>query len=174
MSKYLLSVVSTSVLLTSLLLIPYISNIQALPVRDGKEMSFFYASNAINEGNGEKLLDNKNISLIPYFVTEQKYVENGLLNGVENVTNTQTYLNTHISDDILLGKGNGTIETTDGQNITWISSDIGRQIDNKWVFNGITLFNSTEGDSLSILNNSIALTKSQSGTILADYMWLLE
>jgi len=108
------------------------------------------------------------------FVTEQKYVENGLLNGVENVTNTQTYLNTHISDDILLGKGNGTIETMDGQNITWISSDIGRQIDDKWVFNGITLFNNTQGDSLSILNNSIALTKSQSGPILADYMWLLE
>lgn len=174
MSKYLLSVVSTSVLLTSLLLIPYISNIQALPVRDGKEMSFFNASNAIYEGNGEKLLNNKNISLIPYFVTEQKYVENGLLNGVENATNTQTYLNTHISDDILLGKGNGTIETMDGQNITWISSDIGRQIDDKWVFNGITLFNNTQGDSLSILNNSIALTKSQSGPILADYMWLLE
>jgi len=100
LSKYLLSVVSTSVLLTSLLLIPYISNIQALPVRDGKEMSFFNASNAIYEGNGEKLLNNKNISLIPYFVTEQKYVENGLLNGIENVTNTQTYLNTHISTHI--------------------------------------------------------------------------
>jgi hypothetical protein len=53
-------------------------------------MSFFNESNVIYEGNGEKLLDNKNISLIPYFVTEQKYVENGLLNGVENVTNTQT------------------------------------------------------------------------------------
>lgn len=59
LSKYLLLVVSTSVLLTSLLLILYISNIQALPVRDGKEMSFFNASNAIYEGNGEKLLNNK-------------------------------------------------------------------------------------------------------------------
>ena len=136
-------------------------------------MSFFNASNVIYEGNGEKLLNNKYI-IDTLFVTEQKYVENGLLNGVENVTNTQTYLNTHISDDILLGKGNGTIETMDGQNITWISSDIGRQIDDKWVFNGITLFNNTQGDSLSILNNSIALTKSQSGPILADYMWLLE
>ena len=38
--------------------------------------------------------------MIPYFVTEQKYVENGLLNGIENVTNTQTYLNTHISTHI--------------------------------------------------------------------------
>ena len=174
MSRYLSLIVITSILLTSLLLIPYISNIQALPVRDGKEMNFFNASNAIYERSDEKLLNNKNISLIPYFVTEQKYIENGLLNGVENVTNTQTYLNTHISDDILLGKGNGTIETIDGQNITWISSDIGRQIDNKWVFNGITLFNNTESSSLLILNNSIALTRSESGPILADYMWLLE
>ena len=71
-------------------------------------------------------------------------MENGLLNDFENVTNIQTYLNTHISDNILLGKGNGTIETTDGQNIIWISSDIGRQVDNKWVFNGITLFNNTD------------------------------
>ena len=175
MSKYLTAVViSTSILFTSLILVPYISNIQALPVRDVKEMNFLNASNAIYEGNGEKLLSNKNISLIPYFITEQKYIENGLLNGVENVTNTQTYLNAHISDDILMGKGNGTIETMDGQNITWISSDIGRQIDDKWLFNGITLFNNTESDSLSILNNSIALTKSESGPILADYMWLLE
>lgn len=175
MSKYLtLVVVGTSILLASLLLIPYISNTQALPVRDGKEMNFFNTSNAIYEGNGEKILSNKNISLIPHFVTEQKYIENGLLNDVENVTNTQTYLNAHISDDILLGKGNGTIETMDGQNITWISSDIGRQIDDKWLFNGITLFNNTESDSLSILNNSVALTKSESGPILADYMWLLE
>ena len=174
MSIYLSIVVGTSILLASLILVPYISNIQALPIQDDKEMNFLNASNAIYEGNGEKLLSNKNISLIPYFGTEQKYIENGLLNGVENVTNTQTYLNTHISDDILLGKGNGTIETMDGQNITWISSDIGRQIDSKWIFNGITLFNNTKSDSLSILNNSITLTKSESGPILADYMWLLE
>ena len=177
MSIYLTLVVVlvvTPILLASVLLIPYISNTQALPARDGKEMNFFNASNAIYEGNGEKLVSNKNISLIPNLVTEQKYIENGLLNGVENVTNIQTYLNTYVSDDMLLGKGNGTIETMDGQNITWISSDIGRQIDNKWVFIGITLFNNTDRDSLSILNNSIALTKSESGPILADHMWLLE
>ena len=112
MSKYLTLVVVTPILLASLLLIPYVSNTQALPVRDGKEMTFFNTSNAIYEGNGEKLVSNKNISLIPNFVTEQKYIENGLLNGVENVTNTQTYLNTHVSDDLLLGKGNETIEKT--------------------------------------------------------------
>jgi len=40
LSKYLSLVVGISILLTSLLLIPYISNIQALPVRDSKEMNF--------------------------------------------------------------------------------------------------------------------------------------
>jgi hypothetical protein len=95
LSKYLtLVLVVTPILLAGLLLIPYISNTQALPVRDGKEMNFFNASNAIYEGNGEKLVSNKNISLIPNLITEQKYIENGLLNGVENVTNIQTYLNT--------------------------------------------------------------------------------
>ena len=166
--------IGISILIASLLVISYINNIEALSVRDGKELNFLNASNAIYQGNGEKLLSNKNISVIPYFMTEQKYIENGLLNGIENVTNTQTYLNTHISDDILLGKGNGTMETIDGQNITWISSDIGRQIDNKWIFNGITLFNSTDSDSLAILNNSLVLTKSQSGPVLEDHMWLME
>jgi hypothetical protein len=62
LSKYLtLVLVVTPILLASLLLIPYISNTQALPVRDGKEMNFFNASNAIYEGNGEKLVSNKNI-----------------------------------------------------------------------------------------------------------------
>ncbi len=173
MSKYPI-IAFTSILIASLLLFPYINNIQASSVRNGTDLNFLNASNAVYEGNGEKLLSNKNISMIPYFVTEQVYIENGLLNGEVNVTNTQTYLNTHVSDDILVGKGNGTIETPDGQSITWISSDIGRQVDNKWIFSGITLFNNTQGDSLSLLNNSIVLTKSQSGPILADHMWLLE
>lgn len=177
MSRYLslvVGLVGASILPAILLLAPYVSNIQALPVGNDKEMNIFNSSNAVYQGNGEKLLSSRNISSIPHFVTEQKYVENGLLNGEVNVTNTQRYLNIHISDDILLGKGNGTIETMDGQNITWISSDIGTQIDDKWAFNGITLFNNTESDSLSILNNSIALTKSESGPILVDHMWLLE
>ncbi|TVP40005.1 hypothetical protein [Candidatus Nitrosocosmicus arcticus] len=56
--------------------------------------------------------------MIPYLITEQQYLENGLLNGLENVTNNQTYLSAHVSDDVLLGRGTGIIETMDGQNIT--------------------------------------------------------
>ena len=70
-------------------------------------------------------------------------------------------LNTYLSDDLLLGRGNGTIATADGQNnISWISSDLGRLIDNQWIFNGVMLFNNTHSESLSLLNNSIGLSKS--------------
>jgi hypothetical protein len=82
-------------------------------------------------------------------------------------------LNTYLSDDLLLGRGNGTIETTDGQNISWISSDIGRLIDNQWTFYGLMLFNNTHSESLSLLNNSIGLSESTAGSE-PDYIWLLE
>ena len=111
--------------------------------------------------------------MTPYRVTEKHYLDQGLLNNVGNVTNYQTFLNTYLSDDLLLGKGNGTIETTDGQDISWISSDIGRLIDNQWVFYGLMLFNNTHSESLSLLNNSIGLSKSMAGSE-PDYIWLLE
>jgi hypothetical protein len=92
-----------------------------------------------------------------------------------NVTNSQTYLDTYLSNDLLVGRGNGTIATADGQNnITWISSDIGRLIDNQqWIFYRLILLNNTHSDSLSLLNNSIGLSKSTSGSE-PDYIWLLK
>jgi len=41
-----------------------------------------------------------------------------------------------------------------------MSSDIGRAVDGRWVFYGIMLFNNTQSGSLSVLNNSIVLSKS--------------
>ena len=77
----------------------------------------------------QEFLGSKNISLTPYRITEAHYFEKGFLNDVGNVTNSQTFLNTYLSDKLALGRGNGTIETTDGQNITWISADLRRLID---------------------------------------------
>jgi hypothetical protein len=53
-------------------------------------------------------------------------------------------MNTYLSDELLLGRGKGTFETTDGHNIIWISSDLGRSVDNRWVFYGIMLLNNTQ------------------------------
>ena len=90
-------------------------------------------TDAVYNADTSEFLGSKNISLTPYRITEQNYFDEGFLNNVGNVTNYQTFLNTYLSDDLLLGRGNGTIETTDGQDISWISSDIGRLIDNQWV-----------------------------------------
>jgi hypothetical protein len=131
-------------------------------------------SDAVYNSNTSGFLSSKNISSTPYRITEQSYLDQGFLNNVVNVTNSQTYLDTYLSDDLLLGRGNGTIATADGQNnISWISSDIGRLIDDRWVFYGVMLFNNTHSESLSLLNNSIGLSKSIAGSE-PDYIWLLE
>jgi hypothetical protein len=131
-------------------------------------------NDAVYNANKSEFLGSKNITLTPYQMTEAHFFENGFLNNVGNVTNSQTFLNTYLSDELALGRGNGTIETTDGQNITWISSDLGRLIDNQWIFYGLMLFNNTHSESLSLLNNSIGLSKSTSGLNEPDYIWLLE
>jgi hypothetical protein len=128
---------------------------------------------AVYNTNKSEFLGSKNISSTPYRIIEQHYFDEGFLNNVGNVTNSQTFLNSYLSEDLLLGRGNGTIETTDGQDISWISSNIGRLIDNQWVFYGLMLFNNTPSESLSLLNNSIGLSKSTCGSEL-DYIWLLE
>jgi hypothetical protein len=94
-------------------------------------------TDAVYNSNTSGFLGSKNISSTPYQITESNYLDQGLLYNTVNVTNSQTYLSTYLSEDLLLGKGNGTIATLDGQNIEWISSDIGKLIDNQWVFYGV-------------------------------------
>ena len=95
-----------------------------------------------------------------------------------NITNNQRFSNTYLFDDLLVGIGNGTIETSDGQKITWSSSDLGTLRDNQWVFYGVMLFNNTSSKSLSLLNNSIALSnalsKSSYPLMEPEYIWILE
>ncbi|MGI0002455.1 MAG: hypothetical protein ACRD42_05190 [Nitrososphaeraceae archaeon] len=130
-------------------------------------------ADSIYNANKSKFLGSKNISLTPYRMTETHYSDQGFLKGVGNVTNNQSFISTYLSDELLQGRGNGTFETPDGQSIAWISSDIGRLVDGRWVFDGIILFNNTQSESLSLLNNSIGLTKDTAGNE-PHYIWLLD
>ena len=144
-----------------------------LNIKDENVLSL-NVSDAIYNSNTSGFLSSKNISSTPYPITELHYLDLGLLNNAVNVTNSQTYLDTYLSNDLLVGRGNGTIATADGQNnITWISSDLGKLIDNQWIFYGLMLFNNTHSESLSLLNNSIGLSKSIAGSE-PDYIWLLK
>ena len=130
-------------------------------------------ADSIYSANITKSLGSKNISLTPYRMTEERAIDQGFLKGVGNVTNNQTYIDTYLSDKLVQGTGNGTFETPDGQGIAWISSGIGKPVDGRWVFHGIILFNNTQSESLSLLNNSIGLSKSVLGNE-TDYIWLLD
>ena len=130
-------------------------------------------ADSIYSANITKFLGSKNISLTPYRMTEEHSSDQGFLKGVGNVTNNQTYISTHLSDELIQSIGNGTFEIPDGQSIAWISSAIGRPVDDRWVFHGIILFNNTQSESLSLLNNSIGLSKDTVGNE-PNYIWLLE
>ncbi len=130
------------------------------------------ADSIFNE-NTTTFLELKNISLTPYPMTESHYSDQGFLKGVGNVTNNQTYIDTYLSDKLVQSTGNGTFETPDGQSIAWIYSGIGKPVDDRWVFYGIRLFNNTQSESLSLLNNSIGLSKNVLGNE-TDYIWILK
>ena len=130
-------------------------------------------ADSIYIANITKDLGSKNISSSPYRITEERAVDQGFLKGVGNFTNNQTYISTHLSDKLIQSTGNGTLETPDGQSIAWIASAIGRPVDGRWVFHEIILFNNTQSESLSLLNNSIGLKKSIIGNE-PDYIWLLD
>ena len=165
-----------SAIVVGLFLLPSVTDTLAqfpqLNIKDENVQSL-NVTDAVYNSNTSGFLSSKNISSTPYRITEQHYLDEGLLNNAVNVTNSQTYLDTYLSDDLLLGRGNGSIATADGQNISWISSDLGRLIDNQWIFYGVMLFNNTHSESLSLLNNSIGLSKSIAGSE-PDYIWLLE
>jgi hypothetical protein len=130
-------------------------------------------ADSIFNANTTTFLGSKNISLTPYRITETHYSDQGFLKGVGNVTNNQTFISTYLSDKLVQGTGNGTFETPEGQSIAWISSGIGKPVDGRWVFYGIRLFNNTQSESLSLLNNSIGLSKSVLGNE-TDYIWILK
>jgi hypothetical protein len=171
-----LSFIIISAIAVGLFLLPSVTHTLAqfpqLNIKDQNILSL-NVNDAVYNANTSEFLGSKNISSTPYRITEKHYLDQGLLNNTVNVTNSQTYLDTYLSNNLLVGKGNGTIATTDGQNISWISSGIGKLIDNQWIFYGVMLFNNTHSESLSLLNNSIGLSKSMAGSE-PDYIWLLE
>ena len=105
----------------------------------------------------------KNPSSVSYVVKEEHYIENGLLNKSVNITNNETFVDTHISDKLQLGTGTGVFETTEVESITWGASGLGMIDRDQWTFYIIYLLNSTDSQSLAILNNTLTISNSITG-----------
>lgn len=166
-----------SIIITSILLLSLVPGIQAQNLTPDSSKQQGISLNpyeAVYNSNNSQLVSSKNLSSVPNLVTEEHYVENGLLNDVVNVTNKETFVDTHISDKLQLGKGNGILETPQGESITWVASGIGMLKGDQWTFYTIYLFNSTDNQSLAVLNNTLAISNSTTGSGSPDYMWILK
>ena len=164
-------------IITSLLLLPLVPSMQAQDSTSNnaeQQRISLNPSEAIYNANNSQLVSAKNVSSVPYLVTEEHYVENGLLNNSVNVTNKETFVDTHISDKLQLGTGTGVIETSNGESITWVASGLGMVERDQWTFYTIYLFNSTNSQSLAVLNNTLAISNSTTGSGSPDYMWILK
>jgi len=172
-----LSLPLSLLIISSLTVLPYFATdlLAQTPKPSVKEPVTLHlkVADAIYSANKTKDLGSKNISSTPYLVTESRASDQGFLKGVGSITNNQTYRSTHLSDKLIQSTGNGTFETPDEQSIGWITSSIGRLVNDSWVFDGVILFNNTQSKSLSFLNNSIGVHKDIVGNE-PDYIWLLK
>lgn len=104
-----------------------------------------------------KFMAAKDLSVTPFKITEEYEIEQAVMKNIGNVTNNITFTNTYLSPELIQAKGKGIIETKDGQAIDWISSDIGTINSTGELFYGFILFNNTQSEKLSHLNNSLGV-----------------
>jgi hypothetical protein len=122
------------------------------------ETNSFNISQPIYQTLNGTFINTRELSTSPTLVTEEIFLEEAIMKDIGNVTNNMTFINTFDAQStIIQGKGNGTIETLDGQSIRWISSDIGVVNERGLIFHGIILFNNTNSEKLSFLNGKLGI-----------------
>ena len=74
------------------------------------------------------------------------------------VTNQGTFIETHLSDNIVRGEGKGIITTQNAGTISWQAFDSGQiNSDGSTTFQGIIFFNTASSEKLSYLDNKFGL-----------------
>jgi hypothetical protein len=119
-----------------------------------------------------EFLATRNLSSTPFPVTAESFFEESVMSNVGNVTNNMTFINTYLPNGLIQAKGNGTIETENGQTIDWISSDVGIINSKGPYFYGIILFNNTNSEKLSFLSNTTGFYKESPD--IKRTMWLIK
>ena len=117
-------------------------------------------------------LGTKNLSSALPIISEDRVIEKAIVKNVGNVTNNMTFINTHLSDGTIQSAAKGVITSEDGQNIGWISSDIGMINEHGELFHGVVQFDITNSSSFAFLNNATGID-AQTPEIKRT-IWLIE
>lgn len=117
-------------------------------------------------------LGTKNLTSGLPIISEDRVIEKAIVQNVGNVTNNMTFINTHLSDGTIQSAAKGVITSEDGQNIGWISSDIGMINEHGELFHGVVQFDITNSSSFAFLNNATGID-AQTPEIKRT-IWLIE
>jgi hypothetical protein len=148
--------------MTSIVVLPIgnahaITSLPAVPSSINTTTSLGIAASPFYESNVSKLIGQRVVSTANGITLQIEYtnIENGIIKGVGNVTNLQTWTDTSRSPRIIYGVGQGIITTADGQDIaTWIGYGIGRSnINGTTTYHDIILFNTNSTGRLAFLKN---------------------
>ena len=148
--------------MTSIVVLPIgkahaITSLPAVPSSINTTTSLGIAASPFYESNVSKLIGQRVVSTANGIAPQIEYtnIENGIIKGVGNVTNLQTWTDTSRSPRIIYGVGQGVITTADGQDMaTWIGYGLGRSnINGTITYHDIILFNTNSTGKLAFLKN---------------------
>ncbi len=116
------------------------------------------SQNLLYEAKEGKLIYQRVVNVIGNPQIEESAIEHGILSGIGNVTNVQTWLDTYRTSNIIYGEGKGIMISADGQMAPWIAYDIGQIQNNGTIFyKGITIFNNYATGNMKFLDNQVGL-----------------
>ena len=97
----------------------------------------------------------------PSAKVELSYSGSGYMQGIRNVTETWTFVNTHLSNNITQGIGKGVIMTDDGNGVA-TATELGRGFHmspESIVYPGARVFSTDSNGKLAFLNELVGVTQ---------------
>jgi hypothetical protein len=115
-------------------------------------------STILYESKEGKLIYQRVVNVIGYPQIEVSVIEHGILRGIGNVTDIQTWLDTYMTSNTIYGEGKGIMISADGQMAPWIGYGIGQTQNNGTaLFKDIIIFSDNATGNMKFLDNQIGL-----------------
>ncbi len=115
-------------------------------------------SSLLYESKEGNIVSQRVVNVMGESQIETSTIAHGILSGIGNVTNVQTWVDTYRTYNTIYGEGKGIIFSENGQMAPWIGYDIGQIQSNGTIsYKGVIFFNNNATGNMKFLNNQIGL-----------------
>ncbi len=116
------------------------------------------SQNILYETKGGKLVYQRVVNVIGEPQIEKSTIDHGILSGIGNITNIETWVDTYRTANTIYGEGKGIMMSANGQMAPWIGYDTGQIQNNGTIlYKGIIIFNNNATGNMKFLDNKIGL-----------------